>query len=97
MFFPDFYNRILLIEESRLIVYNQKIYTTTSKIKHIFMKLGFDIDDCITKTTETFCKVGNQLFNLNLEPNLLNSNSVKFEDIGLVTYEQVVKIKEKIS
>lgn len=59
------------------------------------MRLGFDIDDCITKTTETFCKIGNDLFNLGLVPDLLTSNSVKFEDLGLVTNEQVAQIKEE--
>ena len=58
------------------------------------MRIGFDIDDCITKTTQTFCGFSNILFNNNLNYKLLTSPSAKFEDTGLINYNQVKKIKE---
>lgn len=59
------------------------------------MRIGFDIDDCITKTAQTFCQYYNTLFKNHLEFELLTSPTAKFEDTRLVTIEQVSKVKKK--
>lgn len=57
------------------------------------MVIGSDIDDCLTQTTQTFCYLAKQLFGINLKENQLNSQSVKFEDLGLISPSQVAEIK----
>lgn len=58
------------------------------------MKIAFDIDDCITQTAQTFCRYYTSIYGKNLSVNELTSRSGKFEDTGLISKNQVKKIKE---
>lgn len=58
------------------------------------MRIAFDIDDCITQTTQTFCKYYKSIYGKDLHITQLTSRSAKFEDTGLVTSSQVRKIKD---
>lgn len=58
------------------------------------MRIGFDIDDCLTKTTQQFCEYYNKIFDTKIEYEDLDAKSGKFEDTGLVTHEEGKLIKD---
>lgn len=59
------------------------------------MLIGFDLDDTITKTAETFCKYSKDLHGIEISPRMLTATSAKFEDTGLIDKDQVALIKKE--
>lgn len=57
------------------------------------MVIGSDVDDCLTKTTQAFCYLAKKLFGIELNLKQLCAQSVKFEDLRLISPSQVAEIK----
>jgi uncharacterized HAD superfamily protein len=59
------------------------------------MRIGIDIDDCITQTAQNFCSYYAFISKSPLSVKQLTTPNAKFEDTGLVTLEEVKSIKKK--
>jgi len=60
------------------------------------MKIGVDIDDCITKTVDIYCEIANTLLELSIKSTDILHLDGKIESTGLISTEQMEKINEEI-
>jgi uncharacterized HAD superfamily protein len=61
------------------------------------MRIGIDIDDCITQTVERYCDVATELFDRTITKDQLLHTSGKLEAQGMVTAEEFQTLRRKLT
>lgn len=76
------------------------VLTTLSKNINLYivkMRIGIDIDDCITQTVERYCELASELFNRNIIKDQLLHISGKLEAQGMVTAEEFQLLRKSLA
>lgn len=76
------------------------VLTTLSKNINLYivkMRIGIDIDDCITQTVERYCELASELFSRNIIKDQLLHTSGKLEAQGMVTTEEFQLLRKSLA